>query len=172
MDILPVQHHIYIKHNDTVAEQREGLNRLLMMSQQTKAGHQQIVITPNVMNIADFLLIFHLNEMPPSYLMAQALAQYQCQGDDISPGDVGQIIASLSRDSFNDQSPAKSSPARSNSRTTAKNFSQREAASDSGSDSDDKDSRSNRSVEVTLKQSRTAEYELLHRHSAVLTHQE
>ena len=32
MDSLPVQHHNYIKQNDTVAEQREGLNMLLMMS--------------------------------------------------------------------------------------------------------------------------------------------
>ena len=79
MDSLPVQHHNYIKQNDTVAEQtqREGLNMLLILSQQTKAGHQHIVITHDVVNIAYFLLIFGLNEMPPFYLMAQALAQYQ-----------------------------------------------------------------------------------------------
>ena len=60
MDSLPVWHHIYIKRDDTVAEQKEGLNMLLMMSQQTKAGHQQIVMTHDVMNIADFLLLFSI----------------------------------------------------------------------------------------------------------------
>ena len=60
MESLPIPHNIYKKQNDIIAEQREGLNMLLMISQQTKAGHQQIVMTRDVMNIADFLLLFSI----------------------------------------------------------------------------------------------------------------
>ena len=48
MENLHIQRHIYIKQNDTIAEQREGLNMLLMLSKQTKADDEQPVITHDV----------------------------------------------------------------------------------------------------------------------------
>jgi len=53
MESLQPSHHIYIKKTDDLTAQREGLNMMLMMSQQTKHGDQQLVITSDVMNIAE-----------------------------------------------------------------------------------------------------------------------
>ena len=48
MESLPIPHNIYKKQNDIIAEQREGLNMLLMLSKQTKADDEQPVITHDV----------------------------------------------------------------------------------------------------------------------------
>jgi hypothetical protein len=71
---LQPTNHIYIKRADDQTAQRKGLNMMLMMSHATKHGDQQLVITSDVMNIAETLLIWGLPQMPPAHLAAQALS--------------------------------------------------------------------------------------------------
>ena len=110
MESLPHNHHVYIKKDDNKTAQREGLNMMLMMSQQTKAGDQQLVITSDVMNIADILIIWDLDTMPPAHLTAQALTKFNCKGAELSQKDLKQIITALAGDAINDQSSTKATP--------------------------------------------------------------
>ncbi len=94
----------------------------------------KIMINSDVMNIADVLLIFDLNTMPPVHVMAQALAHYKIKGsDDIETSDLAIMIRSLSGETFN----ASTSPARAIPRKLATAQSPKiEAEAETESDSD------------------------------------
>jgi len=94
--------HIYIKEGASKAEQRTGLNMMLTMNYQLKAENN-IMSNGDVMNIADTLLIFDMNMMPPAHVMAQALAHYKIKGsEDIEPSDLAIMIRSSSGDAKSD----------------------------------------------------------------------
>jgi transglutaminase/protease-like cytokinesis protein 3 len=100
MESLQPTNHIYIKRADDQTAQREGLNMMLMMSHATKHGDQQLVITSDVMNIAEILLIWGLPQMPPAHLAAQALSKYRNKEGDLTQAEIKSIIAALSGDSL------------------------------------------------------------------------
>jgi transglutaminase/protease-like cytokinesis protein 3 len=110
MESLQPTNHIYIKRADDQTAQREGLNMMLMMSHATKHRDQQFVITSDVMNISEILLIWGLPQMPPAHLAAQALSKYRNKEVDLTQADIKSINAALSGDSFKEQSPGKFIP--------------------------------------------------------------
>jgi hypothetical protein len=110
MESLEPTNHIYITKADDQTAQREGLNMMLMMSHATKHGDQQLVITSDVMNIAEILLIWGLPQLPPAHLAAQALSKYRNKEGDLTQADIKCIIAALLGDSFKERSPGKFIP--------------------------------------------------------------
>ena len=110
----------------------------------------KIMINSDVMNIADVLLIFDVNTMPPSHVMAQALSHYKIKGpEDIEPRDLAIMIRSLSGDAFN----ASTSPARAIPRNLATAQSSKleaEADTESESDSQEDEAQAHRTKEVNL----------------------
>jgi hypothetical protein len=100
MESLQPTNHIYIRRADDQTAQLEGLNMMLMMSHATKHGDQQLVITSDMMNIAEILLIWGLPQMPPAHLAAQALSKYRNEEGDLTQADIKSINAALSGDSL------------------------------------------------------------------------
>jgi hypothetical protein len=84
---------------------------MLTMHCQPKEENK-IMINSYVMNIADVLLFFDLNTMPPAHVMAQALAHHKIKGsDDIETSNLAIMIKSLSGETFNvSTSPARVIP--------------------------------------------------------------
>ena len=126
---------------------------MLMMSHATKHGDQQLVITSDVMNIAEILLIWGLPQMPPAHLAAQALSKYRNTEGDLTQADIKSIIAALSGDSFKERSPGKFIPKYKTTpmAKTSTNATQSDSESESDDDPTEDELRNDRSQAVTVK---------------------
>ena len=109
---------------------------MLLMSQQTKHGDLQLVFTSDVMNIAEFLLIFGIETMPLPHLMVQALSQFRFRESHLDQKDLKSIIRALSSDSMQGRTFTKTIPKSKISPMAMSSTNDKESDSESDSDND------------------------------------